>query len=539
MSSPTMFKPNYNLESASSEPQQHSPINISKQPLTSRRRKSSFTTSSSPYARRRSFLSKAMLENDDFQIYELSSFSPSSCFISVDSPSRARIPSFSINLTQSQGFIWNQDLFASSYQQARAGIDPDEFQEGSASVEVVDIVLEEDSDPESKPVPGDSSANPVQPEHTGWLSPPQIPQVDRRVENITTKTSSGKKFHNQLNVMLRLLGSALPRMSRRLASTCAVARPVTMVPPAPLAGFKFISPVLAGLSQSTEMVLSSVVRKRRLKMKKHKLRKRRKAQRALRIKHAAWGNNTGADHGIQSSTNTEQFPSFSSVAAQAQQPQPQPADVVDLQQQISQTQAVLNAIQQANRNKANSGVNGDGLGEFALSDMDKYGLNALLPVLKMQNNELNTITTGLDLNMLGLDMTRKNENVQISKTFASPWLETSRSEVEPIFSVPKSFEIKNDELASVESRISTFNDETLFFIFYSKPRDVLQELVARELNSRNWRYHKDLQVWLTKDSNVEPTVNGPASENGTYVFFDPTSWEYVTKDFVLYYQSII
>lgn len=35
---------------------------------------------------------------------------------------------------------------------------------------------------------------------------------------------------------------------------------------------------------ATEMVMTSVLRKRRLKMKKHKLRKRRKAQRALRIK---------------------------------------------------------------------------------------------------------------------------------------------------------------------------------------------------------------------------------------------------------------
>lgn len=37
-------------------------------------------------------------------------------------------------------------------------------------------------------------------------------------------------------------------------------------------------------SSTTEMIMTSVLRKRRLKMKKHKLRKRRKAQRALRIK---------------------------------------------------------------------------------------------------------------------------------------------------------------------------------------------------------------------------------------------------------------
>ncbi|OWB67622.1 hypothetical protein B5S30_g2984 [[Candida] boidinii] len=37
-------------------------------------------------------------------------------------------------------------------------------------------------------------------------------------------------------------------------------------------------------SNSNEFILTSVLRKRRLKMKKHKLRKRRKAQKALKIK---------------------------------------------------------------------------------------------------------------------------------------------------------------------------------------------------------------------------------------------------------------
>ncbi|ESW98778.1 hypothetical protein HPODL_04388 [Ogataea parapolymorpha DL-1] len=260
---------------------------------------------------------------------------------------------------------------------------------------------------------------------------------------------------------------------------------------------------------------------------------------------SAWGNNTGTDHGTNNAGNNDKFPVLGALPPQTQNNHQQRPDVTDIQQQISQTQAVLNAIEQASRNKASllsglsSSINGTTKSEQEMADIDKYGLKGLLPVLKMQNNELNTITTGLDLNMLGLDVTPKNDDVQISKTFASPWLETSRSEVEPVFSVPQSFQINNEELVSVESRISSFNDETLFFIFYSKPRDVLQELVARELNNRNWRYHKDLQVWLTKDSSVEPTVNGPGSENGTYVFFDPTSWEYVTKDFVLYYQSII
>ena len=45
-----------------------------------------------------------------------------------------------------------------------------------------------------------------------------------------------------------------------------------------------------------------------------------------------------------------------------------------------------------------------------------------------------------------------------------------------------------------------------------KPRDTLQEYAARELVARNWRYHKGIQVWLTKDSNVEPVLINPDVE---------------------------
>ncbi|OUM55572.1 hypothetical protein BVG19_g5137 [[Candida] boidinii] len=171
--------------------------------------------------------------------------------------------------------------------------------------------------------------------------------------------------------------------------------------------------------------------------------------------------------------------------------------------------------------------------------IDRFGLQGLNGLLSNENTDQTTIAIGIDLNMAGLDISPNNEGTKITRTFASPWLETSRSEVEPIFKTPDSFKIDNKELNNVENRLSGFNSETLFFIFYAKPKDVLQELAARELNKRNWRYHKDLQVWLTKDSNSEPIPNGPGSERGTYVFFDPASWEYITKDFVLYYQSII
>lgn len=175
----------------------------------------------------------------------------------------------------------------------------------------------------------------------------------------------------------------------------------------------------------------------------------------------------------------------------------------------------------------------------ALEDMDKFGLKGLISLLRHEDNDQNNIAKGIDLNMLGLNLSLDNKSHILSKTLSSPWLETSRSEVEPLFTKPDSFTIKPNDLLPIEDRISSFNDLTLFFIFYTKPRDILQELSARELNRRNWRYHKELQVWLTKDTNSEPKAAGIGAEEGTYIFFDPVSWEFVTKTLVLYYNSII
>jgi hypothetical protein len=41
-----------------------------------------------------------------------------------------------------------------------------------------------------------------------------------------------------------------------------------------------------------------------------------------------------------------------------------------------------------------------------------------------------------------------------------------------------------------------FQNETLFYIFYSLPKDILQSLAALELYRREWRYHGDLKIWL-------------------------------------------
>jgi len=80
-------------------------------------------------------------------------------------------------------------------------------------------------------------------------------------------------------------------------------------------------------------------------------------------------------------------------------------------------------------------------------------------------------------------------------------------------------------------------DETLFYMFYSMPRDALQDAAAAELYNRQWRYHKELRLWLMKDQTSEQSKT-PTFERGSYIFFDPNSWEKVKKDFIVMYDAL-
>lgn len=104
----------------------------------------------------------------------------------------------------------------------------------------------------------------------------------------------------------------------------------------------------------------------------------------------------------------------------------------------------------------------------------------------------------------------------------------------------------------------TSNLETLFSIFYQNPRDVLQELAAHELITRDWRWHKVLRQWLQKDTResnsnsslplVDLTNGAPIGsqpirkservEQGVYVFFDATNWRRERRYLDLDYESL-
>ena len=51
--------------------------------------------------------------------------------------------------------------------------------------------------------------------------------------------------------------------------------------------------------------------------------------------------------------------------------------------------------------------------------------------------------------------------------------------IEPEFTLPACY---NVQPPPANTKIGNFSDETLFFIFYSQPRDAMQEMAAHELS---------------------------------------------------------
>ena len=51
--------------------------------------------------------------------------------------------------------------------------------------------------------------------------------------------------------------------------------------------------------------------------------------------------------------------------------------------------------------------------------------------------------------------------------------------MQPDFRLPECYTV--DNVHKVQQKIPGFSDETLFWIFYTQPRDIMQELAATEL----------------------------------------------------------
>ncbi|GFF40745.1 general negative regulator of transcription subunit 2 [Aspergillus udagawae] len=171
-----------------------------------------------------------------------------------------------------------------------------------------------------------------------------------------------------------------------------------------------------------------------------------------------------------------------------------------------------------------------------MSELDRFGLAGLLRMIHSDSPDVASLAVGQDLMTLGLDL---NQPEPLHTSFASPFVASmSAVPMEQNFSLPACYSVAN--IQPLQTRIPSFSDETLFYIFYSMPRDIMQELAAEELMGRKWRYHKIERCWLTRDEtypgpvDVEPRV----SERGVYLIWDPTTWKKIRREFILRYEDL-
>ncbi|KFA78887.1 hypothetical protein S40288_05335 [Stachybotrys chartarum IBT 40288] len=173
-----------------------------------------------------------------------------------------------------------------------------------------------------------------------------------------------------------------------------------------------------------------------------------------------------------------------------------------------------------------------------MAEVDKWGIKGLRTLM---NNypDYHAMVVGMDPASLGIDMASQELlSTQVYSLFedAPPRPTVNAGK----FRVPECYNVTN--VQPIESKIPNFNEETLFWIFYSCPADVKQQLAAEQLHNRNWRWHKKLRIWLTKDEHMTPQILSPSHERGYYIVWDTNNWRkdrgYDQREFTLHYGDL-
>ncbi|KAM7188186.1 CobW/HypB/UreG, nucleotide-binding domain containing protein [Rhypophila sp. PSN 637] len=171
-----------------------------------------------------------------------------------------------------------------------------------------------------------------------------------------------------------------------------------------------------------------------------------------------------------------------------------------------------------------------------MSPNDKWGLKGFQTLM---NNypDYSAIACGIDPSTLGLEQALNSNDSKISTQVWSLYDDTPPRPPVPKFQLPDCYEVKN--VQPIEDKIQSFNEETLMWIFYSCPRDSKQYMAASELNNRNWRWHKQLQIWLTKDDLMVPQKLSVGHERGYYVVWDTKHWRKERRELTLVYADLL
>ncbi|KAI9033920.1 hypothetical protein CLU79DRAFT_726251 [Phycomyces nitens] len=173
---------------------------------------------------------------------------------------------------------------------------------------------------------------------------------------------------------------------------------------------------------------------------------------------------------------------------------------------------------------------------LAATNPPSCGLLELLEYMQSSNQQWTLLGQGNDPASFGLDL---DSPTDLHPTFMSPWYDADHASLNNIpatFNHTPAYCIPSVQpLRQVTGQLSL---DSLFAMFYGSPRDRLQEIAARELYKRQWRFHKGLKLWLCKEPGTDLVVQTTTCERGSYHFFDPTTWNSFRKEYTVMYDAL-
>jgi len=183
---------------------------------------------------------------------------------------------------------------------------------------------------------------------------------------------------------------------------------------------------------------------------------------------------------------------------------------------VSGLQQIRQELGPGGTQSAQSGVRPTTVGITDQNKENRFGLIGLLDVIRATDRDMSTLAAGSDLTTFGLNL---NSSECLYSSFSSPFAE-SPANPEPQYSTPACYLMHPPTLKA--EHLGKFQLETLFYMFYSVPRDILQACAAQELYRREWRFHSELRLWLKPRSPQELMQGHPSVQ---FVYFDVNSWE--------------
>ncbi|CAF1060292.1 unnamed protein product [Didymodactylos carnosus] len=169
---------------------------------------------------------------------------------------------------------------------------------------------------------------------------------------------------------------------------------------------------------------------------------------------------------------------------------------------------------------------------------DQYGLVGLLQIIQQAEKDP-VASTLLNCDLTTLGLSKLFNQTDLYPSFISPFVDQQARPHEIDYQVPYEYQMGiqiRDKLPQV--KFDQLNEDTLFFLFYLFGNDYIQISAANELYRRDWRYHKDERIWLTRIKNIMPDQKFETYETGVYCVFDVPLWRKTHKSMRIDYEKL-